>query len=382
MSDKDLIVIGGGPAGLSAAVEAAKRGVRTLLIDENLKAGGQLFKQIHKFFGSNQHRAGIRGIDIAKELLNEAKKYDIEIWLDSVAIGIFEGKRVSIRKNIYKNSTNLVTIKAKNIIIATGASENSVRFDGWTLPGVMGAGAVQTMINVNRVLPGKKFLMIGSGNVGLIVAYQLLQAGADVIGVVEVLPEIGGYGVHASKISRAGVPIYVSHTILEAKGKRNVEEAVICKINSNWLPIKDSEKILEVDIVSIAAGLKPLAELAMMCGCECFYNSTLGGWVPIHNDNMESTQEGIYVVGDITGVEEANTALEEGRLAGISVAERLGYISTEESNKNKNIIWERLEELRLGPFGEERMKVKKSIIKAWNKPISRICTRDLVCKGE
>lgn len=367
MIEKELVVIGGGPAGLSAAVEAAKRGVQTLLLDENLKAGGQLFKQIHKFFGSHAHRAGIRGIDIAIELLEEAEKYGVEIWLDSIAIGLFKEKKVGIKKKVYGNLENLEIVKAKNIVIATGASENAVRFEGWTLPGVMGAGAVQTMINVNRVLPGKKFLMIGSGNVGLIVSYQLLQAGANVIGIVEALPQIGGYGVHASKISRAGVPIYVSHTILEARGEKKVEEAVICQIDKNWQPIKGTERVLEVDTISIAAGLKPLVELAMMHGCKCSFIPQLGGWIPRHNKNMESTQEGIYIVGDITGVEEANTALEEGRLAGIAIAEKLGYVSMDNAKKMKNEIWERLNELRLGPFGEARMIAKTNLIKSWKK---------------
>ena len=364
MIEKELVVIGGGPAGLSAAVEAAKRGVETLLIDENLRAGGQLFKQIHKFFGSHAHRAGIRGIDIALELLREAENYDVEVWLDSVVVGLFKENKIAIKKRLSGNSESLEIIKAKNIVIATGASENSVRFKGWTLPGVMGAGAVQTMINVNRVLPGKKILMIGSGNVGLIVSYQLLQAGADVIAIVEALPQIGGYGVHASKITRAGVPIYVSHTILEARGTKNVEEALICKIDSNWQPIKGTEKVLEVDTISIAAGLKPLVELAMMHGCKCSFISQLGGWVPIHDKNMESTQKGIYLVGDITGVEEANTALEEGRLAGIAIAEKLGYIDIDDAKKNKDEIWGRLNELRLGPFGKERMVAKNNLLKS------------------
>lgn len=367
MIEKELIVIGGGPAGLSAAVEAAKKGVETLLLDENLRAGGQLFKQIHKFFGSHAHRAGVRGIDIALELLEEAEKYGVEVWLDSIAVGLFKDKKVAIKKRLSGNSESLEIIQAKNIVIATGASENAVRFKGWTLPGVMGAGAVQTMINVNRVLPGKKFLMIGSGNVGLIVSYQLLQAGANVLAVVEALPQIGGYGVHASKISRAGVPIYVSHTILEARGEENVKEAVICKIDSNWQPIEGTEKVLEVDTISIAAGLKPLVELAMMHGCKSSFIPQLGGWVPMHDKNMESTQKGIYLAGDITGVEEANTALEEGRLAGIAIAEKLGSISAEDARKTKNEIWGRLNELRLGPFGEERMVAKNNLLRSWDK---------------
>jgi thioredoxin reductase len=362
MIEKEVVVIGGGPSGLSAAVEAAKRGAEVLVVDENLRAGGQLFKQIHKFFGSSAHQAGVRGIDIASELLEQAKECGVEVWLNSVVVGLFKEKKVAIKKTLADNSEKLEIIRAKKIVIATGASENAVRFKGWTLPGVMGAGAAQTMINVNRVLPGKRILMIGSGNVGLIVSYQLLQAGAEVVAVIEAAPQIGGYGVHAAKIRRAGVPIYTSHTIQEARGKKNVEEAVICEVNDKWQPIRGTEKILEVDTITIAAGLKPLIELAMMYDCKCSFLLQLGGWVPIHDENMESTSSGIYLVGDITGVEEANTALEEGRLAGTAIAETLKYISLEDAGKLKKEIWQRLNELRMGPFGEGRLLAKNNIL--------------------
>jgi len=359
---KEVVIIGGGPSGLSAAVEAAKKGAEVLVVDENLRAGGQLFKQIHKFFGSSAHRAGIRGIDIASELLEEARECGVEVWLNSVVVGLFKEKKVTIKKTLADNSEKLEIIQAKKIVIATGASENAVSFKGWTLPGVMGAGAAQTMINVNRVLPGKRILMIGSGNVGLIVTYQLLQAGAEVVGVVEAAPQIGGYGVHAAKIRRTGVPIYTSHTILEARGDKGVEEAVICEVNDKWQPIRGTEKILEVDTITIAAGLKPLIELAMMHDCKCSFFPQLGGWVPLHDENMESTNAGIYLVGDVTGVEEANTALEEGRLAGTAIAEVLKYISLEDAMKLKREIWQRLNELRMGPFGEARMLAKNDIL--------------------
>ena len=160
---------------------------------------------------------------------------------------------------------------------ASGASENVVRFKGWTLPGVMGAGAAQTIVNTNRVLPGKRILMIGSGNVGLIVSYQLMQGGADVVALVEAAPKIGGYAVHASKITRAGVPIYTRYTILEARGENRVEEAVICEVDDKWEPIKGTEKVLTVDTIAIAAGLKPLTELAMMHDCKAKFDPVLGG---------------------------------------------------------------------------------------------------------
>ncbi|WP_326975508.1 NAD(P)/FAD-dependent oxidoreductase [Caproicibacter sp. BJN0012] len=362
---KELVVIGGGPSGMSAAIEAAKRGVKVLVVDANEKAGGQLFKQIHKFFGSRAHGAGVRGIDIGKKLLKEAEDLHVEVWLNSVAIGLFDNKQIAVETGTDEKNKTVRIVEAEKIVIACGASENVVRFKGWTLPGVMGAGAAQTMVNVNRVLPGKRILMIGSGNVGLIVSYQLMQAGADVVALVEAAPKIGGYAVHAAKIARAGVPIYTRHTVLEARGEGRVKEATICEVDNKWQPVPGSEKTFEVDAIAIAAGLKPLVELAAMGGCKTKFDPILGGWAPIHDRNMESTCRGIYVVGDLTGVEEANTALEEGRLAGVAVAESIGKLAPEEAAKLKSETWERLNGLRSGPHGEARMKAKERQIETF-----------------
>lgn len=370
--EKDVVVVGAGPAGLSAAIEASKAGADTLLVDLNLKPGGQLFKQIHKFFGSSAHRSGTRGIDIGKQLLKEAENAGVEIWLRSTVIGLFPGYKVGIQRGGDNEEKHLVTVHAKKIIIATGASENVVRFKGWTMPGVMGAGAAQTMINVNHVKPGKKIVMLGSGNVGLIVSYQLMQAGCDVIALVEAAPKIGGYAVHAAKIRRAGVPIYTGHTIVEtiAGEDGGVKQVVIAKVDDKFQPIPGTEQTMEADCVAIAAGLKPVAELLRLLNCTFTFNGVFGGYIPLHNEDMETSLKGVYVAGDSTGVEEANTALEEGRVAGISAAESLGLISSGEAEKSKSEIWKRLEALRLGPFGERRQAAEEAILEEYK---SRLC---------
>lgn len=369
MIEKDVVIVGAGPAGLAASIEAAKAGAEVLVVDLNIKPGGQLFKQIHKFFGSSAHKSGTRGIDIGKQLVEEAEKYNVEIWLRSTVIGLFPGKKVGIEKGLDNEKKEMVTIKAKKIIIATGASENVVRFKGWTKPGVMGAGAAQTMVNVNHVKPGQRVVMLGSGNVGLIVSYQLMQAGCDVAALVEAAPKIGGYAVHAAKIRRAGVPIYTKHTIIEVKGKERVEEVIIAEVDDNFNPIPGTEKSIKADVVAIGAGLKPSTELARLLRCEMTFNPIFGGNIPLHNRNMETSIDGIYVAGDTTGVEEANTALEEGRLAGISAAQTLGYIDDATADKEKNEIWNRLESLRLGPFGEKRLMAKDTILKEYEEKI-------------
>jgi len=353
MKTVDIAIVGAGPSGLSCAVEAAKAGAKVVVIDENLKPGGQLFKQIHKFFGSREHKAGIRGFRIGEQLLKETEELGVEVLLDAAVYGLFENKLISYIRNGKDH-----TLKAKRVVLATGASENALAFPGGTLPGVMGAGAAQTMINVNRVLPGQKIIMVGSGNVGLIVSYQLMQAGADVVALIEAAPKIGGYGVHAAKIRRAGVPILISTTIKEVLGEQNVEGVITVNLDEKWQPLSGTEHEFIADTVCLAVGLSPLTELAWMAGCEFTFIPPLGGHIPIHDRNMETTLKGLYVAGDITGVEEASSAMEEGRLAGVACAESLGYYDKKVAAKLKGEIWNRLDALRTGPFGEGRYKAK------------------------
>ncbi len=360
---REIVIVGAGPAGLAASIEAAGCGAQVLLIDENEQPGGQLFKQIHKFFGSREHSAGIRGIDIGRTLLEQSRHAGVETWLGSTVLGLYEGNCLSVVRNTPQGK-KIVTVEAQRVLIATGSQENAINFEGWTLPGVMGAGCAQTMINVNRVLPGTRVLMIGSGNVGLIVTYQLMQAGADVVAIVEAADKIGGYGVHAAKVRRAGVPFYLRHTIVRAEAGENrmVNRAVIAQLDEKWTPLPGTNKSFDVDMVCIAAGLRPLAKLAQMYGVRFDFVPELGGWMPLHNGDMETSVKGVYVAGDTAGAEEANTAMDEGRLAGVAMAQSLGRIDGAVAERRKAECRRRLESLRLGPFGERRLRAKERIV--------------------
>jgi len=358
--ETDIAIVGAGPAGLSAAIHAAKSGARVTLIDENRLPGGQLFKQIHKFFGSKEHLAGIRGFDIGTQLLKEVEALGVDVMLGTLAFGVFGA-----------NSLGLVTdqrsyeLTAKRIILAAGGQENYLAFAGSTLPGVMGAGAAQTIINISRVRPGKKAVMVGSGNVGLIVAYQLMQAGVEVAALIEAAPHIGGYGVHAAKISRAGVPIITSHTILSANGKDSLESVTITGVDCAFQPIAGTERQIECDTLCLAVGLNPMTELAWMAGCKFEYVALFGGHVPLHDENMKTSVDAFYVAGDICGVEEASTAMEEGHLAGIAAAESLGFIEKEKASRMKAEAREKLNMLRTGYFGQKRADFKKHMLESF-----------------
>jgi sarcosine oxidase subunit alpha len=216
-------------------------------------------------------------------------------------------------------------------------------------------------MNVFGVKPGKKVLMVGAGNVGLIVSYQLLQAGIQVDRVVEAAPIIGGYHVHAAKLRRCGTPIYTSHSIKEVYGKDSVKGAVVVKLDENWQPIKGTEEKVACDTVCLAVGLTPSTRLLSQVGVEMDFVPEAGGYIALHDDTMETSVRGVFVSGDSSGIEEASTAMVEGKIAGISAAYLSGY--KKDAKKLKNQYIKELERLRAGPFGEKSRKAKKKIEK-------------------
>lgn len=361
MKRYDLIIVGAGPSGLSAAIEAAKRGLRVVVFDENEKPGGQLFKQIHKFFGSKEHKAKIRGFVIGQQLLKEADEAGVKVVLNATVIGLYQDREV-----VVKIGDGIYHYKGDSVIIATGAAENMVTFEGWTLPGVIGAGAAQTMMNLHGVKPGNKVLMLGSGNVGLVVSFQLMQCGCDVVALVDAAPRVGGYGVHASKIARCGVPFYLSHTIVKAEGDEKVTGVTIAEVDKNFKFIPGTEKHFDVDTICLAVGLSPMSQLLKMAGCKMEDNPKRGGQVPVCDEYGRTSLPGVFVAGDVAGIEEASSAMIEGRMAGILASEYLGYIEEKDMSENLVKLDKALDELRQGMFapknrGKEITKTEEGI---------------------
>lgn len=345
MKRYDVIVVGAGPAGLSAAIECASKGMNVGLFDENNRPGGQLFKQIHKFFGSKEHHAKMRGFKIGVELLDEARNAGVDIHLSSIVTGIFfPMKEIAVAEN-----GEIKDYRADSIIVATGANENTLPFKGWTLPGVMGAGAAQTMMNLHGTLPGERVLMVGSGNVGLVVGYQLKQAGCEVISVIDALPKVGGYGVHAAKLARTGVPFKLGYTIVRAEGDGHVERAVIAKVDEHFQIVPGTEEIIDVDTICIAVGLTPMSKLLAMTGCETV---NMGGTVPKTNEYGETSISGLYAAGDVAGIEEASSAMITGRVSALSAAYDAGYIDRETFDSEYEALTESLSKLRQGMFSK------------------------------
>ncbi len=206
-------------------------------------------------------------------------------------------------------------------------------------------------MNLYGIRPGKRVLMIGAGNIGVIVAYQLLQAGVEVAAVVEAAPDVGAYRVHSAKLRRLGVPILTRHTVARVWGGSRVEGAEVVAVDKHWQPIAGSEKRFDIDTVGLAVGLSPSIEIASQAGALQHYIPELGGFINLRTAHMETSVRGLYVAGDNAGIEEASAAMMEGRIAGLSAAERIAGVKPAITSL-RNEVLEELNELRDGPFGE------------------------------
>lgn len=348
MITTEIAIIGGGPAGLCAAHAAASAGARVLLIDNSERLGGQLIKQTHMFFGSQKQFAGTRGIDIARKLVARVEAQpNIELLTNATVLGVYEDGVITV-----EHEQKVQRITADRVIVATGASEKTLAFPNNDLPGIYGAGAVQTLMNVHGVQPGRRVLMVGAGNIGLIVSYQLLQAGVQVAGIIEASANIGGYLVHAAKVRRAGVPILTRHTIKQAYGSDQVQGATIWQLDDRWQGIPGTERDIPVDVICLAVGLSPLSDLLWQSGCQMHYVPELGGHVAWRDGNLCTSKSQIYIAGDVAGVEEASSAMVEGQIAGLAAAISLGH-SSEAVLAELEDAKQQAADLRRGPVGEK-----------------------------
>ena len=254
----EVFIMGGGPAGLSAAIEIASAGVDVIIADDKHVLGGKLGLQTHNFFGSvKECYAGVRGVDIGTILSDKVGEFNnIKVWLNSPVVGVFSDKKIGVVKD-----GKYVLVKTKKILVAAGAREKNLAFPGCDLPGIYGAGAFQTLVNRDMVKSADKLFIVGGGNVGLIAAYHALQAGIDVLGLVEALPECGGYKVHLDKIRRLGVPVWTSHTVVCAIGDGKLEKVILSKVDKNFKLISGTEMEFDVDTLLIAVGLSPISEM-------------------------------------------------------------------------------------------------------------------------
>lgn len=393
----DVVIAGAGPAGLSAAIACSEHGLRVKIIDEFMKPGGRLLGQLH------QEPDGIwwNGIEEANKLHTKAKELGVDIQCGT---SIYDIKRGTGGWTIYTTSG---TLHASALLLATGAAEISVPIPGWTLPGVMSIGAAQVMTNVHRVKPGEKGVIVGINILSVAIARELQLAGIEIDSLVlpgknplteeagdpektmqamtrlahlapSILMRFGAKLLKGKTMEQLGIqfypkkgmkiwgmPVRLRTAALEIYGEKQVEGIRLADIRPSGEVIPGTERTVPVDFVCIAGGLYPLAELAAIGGCSFQWIPSLGGHVPVHNERMQTTVDGLYVAGNITGIESAKVAIAQGKVAGLSIAFDRGVLQSEEKLQNavKNI--ETTRNHSIIQFHPEITKGREHIKKGW-----------------
>jgi|SRR5699024_121805 len=352
---RDVIIIGAGPAGLAAAIACRKWNLDVLVIDEFPKPGGRLLGQLHQ----EPDGAWWNGIVETEKLLKEAFSLSTDIRNGVSCHNIEKSTENFI---VY---TNAGTFSSKKLLSAAGAAEVAAPVPGWTLPGVMSIGAAQVMTNVHRVRVGEKGVIVGANVLSAAIARELQLADINLLSMVLPVKNKANYNhstpskvmeglvriAHlapsaflrfGSKFAKAdfvkklavkfypkngikmwGMPIHLRKAVVSINGVDKVESVTLCKITPNGDIIKNSQKTVDVDFVCIAGGLYPLVESVSILGCPFIYLEELGGHVPVHNEQMETPVDGLYVAGNITGIESSKVAMSQGDVAGLSIVKSL-----------------------------------------------------------
>lgn len=342
IDDIEMAVVGAGPAGIEAATTAARAGVSVALIDSSPKPGGQFFQQMPDAFlceDRSDHQAK------AQRSLERLGSTSVHLLQNTLAWGIFEGSEPGTWCLTLHGPDAPTRLNVRAVILANGAFDRSIPFPGWDLPGVITAGAALKMIKYQRVLPGKRAVLSGTGPLQLAAAAHLVQAGVEVFAVCESangllrrsiprLPVFWGQwermkeGLRFIKmLAGAGVPYRLGWAVTSARGVDRVSEAMMAKLDHDGRPIPHTEIMQAVDTVVVGYGLTPSTEMCRVLECELDFDPRRGGFIPRRNESMETTCPGIYAVGDCAGVGGAEMAMIEGRIAGHAVSFRLAHVA-------------------------------------------------------
>ncbi len=379
----DVAVIGGGPAGLSAAKEIAQNGGTVVVIDENARLGGKLLGQLHEEPHGNRWW---KGYEIAENMVDEAARAGATFLTQTQVWAIESGWTVYTANIANRSSFAERKILARAVLLATGAVERPLPIPGWTLPGVMTIGAAQVLTNVYRVKPGQKVLIAGADVLSVTIARAMAMAGIDVVGIVlpiasrfsgekadprRIMAELQAvshlapnpllrmgrfilrypYGIElasrfypANGVKAWGIPILLKKALVAIHGQEQVTGAEIASIDSHGNVIPGTSEIIPVDCVCLSGGLTPLGELAATIGCKFARVESLNGAVPLHGPDLESTVPNVFVAGNITGIEGAKVAMVQGELAGKSICRKLGIGTV--SERELRIAQEKLSRTR------------------------------------
>lgn len=317
----DVIVIGGGPAGLASALAARAHGAkRVLVIERDHELGGILNQCIHNGFGLHHFKEELSGPEYAGRYIDDVKKQDIDILLDTMVIEITEDK------SVYATNRELgyMVLHAKALVLNMGCRERTrgaIAIPGDRPAGVFTAGAAQRYVNIEGYMPGKRVIILGSGDIGLIMARRMSLEGAKVLACVELMPYSNGLNRNIVQcLEDYDIPLYLSHTITDIQGKERVEKVIVAKVDEHRQPIAGSEMEFECDCVLLSVGLIPENELTRSAGIEM--DSRTNG--PIVYENMETSIPGIFASGNVVHVHDlvdfvSDESEKAGRAAGAYV---------------------------------------------------------------
>lgn len=314
MLSYDVVVIGGGPAGMAAAVRAKELGLNVLLLDENDYLGGILPQCIHPGFGLHYYKEELTGPEFASRLAKRLVELGVEY---RTAARVLEIKNYSDLEKvvIFTSPSGVYQVWAKAIIYAAGARERhafEIGIVGDRVSGIYTAGEAQTLMDIYGILPGKEIVIVGSGDVGLIMARRFALEGAKVKAVIELMPYPGGLARNVMILRDFDIPLYLSHKVVEVRGKGRVERVKVVKVDENLNEIPGSEFWIEADTLIISAGLVPSVKKLKKIGVEI--DPATGG--PVVNDRLETSVPGIFVAGNSLLINDlVDYVAEQGELA-------------------------------------------------------------------
>lgn len=323
MIEKRLIVIGGGPAGLAAAISACESGIAPgdiLVIERDRELGGILNQCIHAGFGLHLFGEELTGPEYAGRFVRRLYELGIDYVCDSMVIGLSEDRVVSF----VSPKMGFCRMRAGAVVLAMGCRERTrgaLNIPGTRPAGIFSAGTAQRFVNIEGWMPGKRVVILGSGDIGLIMARRLTLEGAQVLRVCEVMPYSGGLARNIAQcLDDFGIPLYLSHTVTEIRGRDRVESVVIAEVDENRNPIAGTEEVVECDTLLLSVGLIPENELTRGAGIEM--DPVTGGAVV--NQFMETSAPGVFACGNVLQVHDlVDFVTEESRRAGAAAAKSL-----------------------------------------------------------
>jgi len=298
-TEVDVAVIGSGPAGLTAAIHAHRSGARRILLLEREEELGGILKQcIHNGFGLEQFKQDYTGPEYAERLITELEKTGVQCFLNTLVTDLSSDRVIAALSPEH----GALEIKTKSIVLAMGCRERTrpnIGIPGTRPAGILTAGVAQRFVNIDGYLPGKKIVILGSGDIGLIMARRLTLEGARVIGVYEIMSYPGGLKRNIVQcLNDFDIPLHLSHTVTEIRGKERVEGVVISRVDANLHPVPGSEELIECDTLLLSVGLIPENELSKKAGVE-FTAATKG---PVTTEIMETSVPGIFTCGNVSTV--------------------------------------------------------------------------------